>query len=335
MSNSKEEVSFVYLLLSLDNKKFKIGKSDNVYNRYNTLRKNWGEFDLEKSWQIKCKKKQVHSVEKILHFIFDKWNIKLTEQLDGYTEWFDVACMDEVIDLLKHMIKHNDTIQLVEGIELPLKPIGNTRGEEKVSSLQQKKQASTINIENASKIVSWCKCVMRHIREVSSTINNDVLRIDFTFYDGTAKNILYIGLKEMIQTAETCFCTYFHQHDLMPQYWNNHYHEIPKNNIIYEKETIAGKRVSWQFVGNIIDCSTVGFSVEFLLLPLFWKANKSSTAGCMVVCQYLRTLCRLFEQGPPENIMKIIEMPVPHYWKAIDVWSLRIEHANLCLVRDV
>lgn len=115
--------SFVYLLLSTDGNKFKIGKADNVHSRYTTLKRHWGEFDLEKSMQIKCDKKQVHNLEKTLHFIFDNYNIELPSNSDGYTEWFDSDCFEDVTDLLKDIAwKMSDNrIQIIEGVKSPYK----------------------------------------------------------------------------------------------------------------------------------------------------------------------------------------------------------------------
>ena len=134
--------SYVYLLLSTDGEKFKIGKADNVYSRYATLKKYWGGFNLKKSMQIKCDKKQVHNLEKILHFVFDNYNINLPSDFDGYTEWFDSNCFEDAVDLLKDIAWKipDNRIQIIEGIKQHYKKRENKVKEQKQNTLTKEEE---------------------------------------------------------------------------------------------------------------------------------------------------------------------------------------------------
>jgi len=167
---TQDNHSYVYLLLSTDGDKFKIGKADDVYSRYSTLKKYWGEIDFNKSMQIRCNKKQVHSLEKTLHFIFDNYNIDMQSNADGHTEWFDSDCFEDATNLLDHLLQHKShkTVQLIEGIELPPKPVNkecgwNTRTkEENIREREQKwnveaKEAEIKNFQAAKAVVNWFK----------------------------------------------------------------------------------------------------------------------------------------------------------------------------------
>jgi len=165
---TQDNHSYVYLLLSTDGDKFKIGKADDVYSRYSTLKKYWGEIDFNKSMQIRCNKKQVHSLEKTLHFIFDNYNIDMQSNADGHTEWFDSDCFEDATNLLNHLLQHKShkTVQLIEGIELPPKPVNKEcewnalTKEEKIGEREQKrskqaKEAEINNAQAAKAIVNW------------------------------------------------------------------------------------------------------------------------------------------------------------------------------------
>ena len=84
--------SYIYLLVSEENNIFKIGKADNIINRYETLKSKWGDFNLSNSYQIKCNENNIFKIEKTLHYIFKDFNIMPDYQYDGYTEWFDMKC---------------------------------------------------------------------------------------------------------------------------------------------------------------------------------------------------------------------------------------------------
>lgn len=121
--NKEHKISCVYLLVSADGKKFKIGRSKHIFSRYKTLKKDWGEFDLEKSLKIKCPANQAANLEKILQFVFDEWNLDLTPKTDGYTEWFNMECFGKARHMLESICQHKSDIQIFESVKIPeIKP---------------------------------------------------------------------------------------------------------------------------------------------------------------------------------------------------------------------
>jgi hypothetical protein len=84
-----------------DGLSFKIGISNDVKSRIAQLRSVWGELDLESSFEFSAPATRMKSVEKMLHFLFSEYNLEHEESKDGYTEWFDIACFDSVIEQIR------------------------------------------------------------------------------------------------------------------------------------------------------------------------------------------------------------------------------------------
>lgn len=83
----------------------------------------WGNFDLSISCMVIGQGTRISKLEKVLHFIFDNWKIELEEAIDGYTEWFNIACFEDVkkeIKRISHFRSHLP-LKLIEGIEVPQK----------------------------------------------------------------------------------------------------------------------------------------------------------------------------------------------------------------------
>jgi len=95
MAEFKEGFSYVYILLSKDGEKLKIGKADNTKNRLKTLKKTM-DFDLANSKQIKCVRGTALKIEKILHSMFYEYRLSLNEKFDGSTEYFDIDVLQEL-----------------------------------------------------------------------------------------------------------------------------------------------------------------------------------------------------------------------------------------------
>lgn len=155
--------SFIYLLVSEENNIFKIGKADNIINRYETLKSKWGNFNLTNSYQIKCKESNIFKIEKTLHYIFKDFNIIPDCQYDGYTEWFDIKCYKDIINLLNNLKNiNNDIIDIQQGIKIPKKNKTNTwqslskeERKEKVKQNRKNKQLRNLNtnIQNATMLI--------------------------------------------------------------------------------------------------------------------------------------------------------------------------------------
>lgn len=98
---------------------FKIGKADNVLCRVNTLKYEWGTFDLENSKFIKTKKHEVYQLEKFLHYMYSEANIDNTAlSKDGFSEWFDISIFEEVIKFIEEYILNRKKMTLLSYDEL-------------------------------------------------------------------------------------------------------------------------------------------------------------------------------------------------------------------------
>jgi hypothetical protein len=106
--------SFVYLLVCDD--KFKIGKADNIENRYKQLKKNY-TFMLDNSYSIEVEYKEATNLEKTLHCIFEKDRIRDLPQAEGSTEFFKLDCLNDVLHMVENISQHKD-IKLKKGIIL-------------------------------------------------------------------------------------------------------------------------------------------------------------------------------------------------------------------------
>lgn len=121
----KNTLSSIYLLLVPEKNMFKIGKADNVLNRYNQLKKIY-PFDLLESYEILTTKKDSNKLEKTLHYMFDFYNIKDLPFKDGYTEFFKMECFSDVLSFLEST-KKIKKIEINKGIRLLETPIKNKR----------------------------------------------------------------------------------------------------------------------------------------------------------------------------------------------------------------
>ncbi|MDX9742633.1 MAG: GIY-YIG nuclease family protein [Arcobacteraceae bacterium] len=107
--------SYVYLLVT-NNDYFKIGKADDIDNRYNTL-KNLYDFNLLESYTIEITKKEVFKLEKTLHFLFSDYRVKNLPKQDGYSEFFKLDCLNNLLNILKSLKNFKD-LSIVKGIQL-------------------------------------------------------------------------------------------------------------------------------------------------------------------------------------------------------------------------
>lgn len=117
--------SYVYVILLKDQSKFKIGKANNIKNRLGCLKLFWGDFDLDKSFAIKCKKSKVMKLETFLHFTFSKYRLNDLSRKDGFTEFFNVNCFDLVKPFVESLININSDLSIIQIKELK-KDFNNT-----------------------------------------------------------------------------------------------------------------------------------------------------------------------------------------------------------------
>lgn len=110
----QNEKSMVYILKSKNDQMFKIGKSSDIKQRLSTLQKEY-EFDLENSWTIEVPQKEVFKLENLLHFSFEKARIDDLPKASGYTEFFNISSLDDVLSFV-NMISKYKSININKGI---------------------------------------------------------------------------------------------------------------------------------------------------------------------------------------------------------------------------
>lgn len=135
---------------------FKIGKADNVIARIIQLNRHWGEFDLGMSIEIVCDTASVMQMEKILHNVFSDKKLLLDEQKDGYTEWFDISCFDDVVHMAEQIRVHKPGIKTIKkGIVIPKKTVVDIKSKKEVKIKRERRKEEKIaltikeNVENA------------------------------------------------------------------------------------------------------------------------------------------------------------------------------------------
>ncbi len=92
MKTKPVQLSNVYFLVNKNGANFKIGVSFDPHMR---IAKFIEEVGIKKSFHVSCERKRSMMIENILHRLFKESKIDMPAQ-DGYTEWFDISCFDEV-----------------------------------------------------------------------------------------------------------------------------------------------------------------------------------------------------------------------------------------------
>lgn len=151
--------SSIYLLVAPEKNMFKIGKADNVLNRYNQLKKIY-PFDLESSYEIITAKKDSNKLEKTLHYMFDFHNIKDLPLKDGYTEFFKMECFSDVLSFLNNLSLKKE-IQIKKGIVFPIK--------EKIPFSPQPK---TSNKNTIKRVIKWLYILLKHSKYESGLLDS-------------------------------------------------------------------------------------------------------------------------------------------------------------------
>lgn len=88
-------MSFVYLLVHAYESRFKVGVSNSPIKRAKELQE---QINMDGSYKIQVGSlSDAYRLEKTLHFIFQANRLDIQEVSDGYTEWFSIDALPEVI----------------------------------------------------------------------------------------------------------------------------------------------------------------------------------------------------------------------------------------------
>lgn len=155
----EESFSSIYLLVSKGNGYFKIGNFSNTLERLPLLEKLWGEFDLERSVEIVCNESRAYRLERTLHFIFEDRSVDMGKKNEGFSEWFDIDCLDEVLTAVSGIQKHQNGVKFVQN--------GIARANPSQSTYKGIVEQYEKNIHTAREIVSLFQSVRRDIKYIN------------------------------------------------------------------------------------------------------------------------------------------------------------------------
>lgn len=113
--------SLLYMFVKEEKTEFKIGITDNIEDRYLRLKSVWGDIDLAASCMLRGDRSEVSGLEKTLHFLLNRWQIKKPQNLEGHSEWFSMECFDMAIEIITAAATFRESKsigQIVYGITL-------------------------------------------------------------------------------------------------------------------------------------------------------------------------------------------------------------------------
>jgi len=157
--------SYVYILVDKSLKKFKIGLTKDILQRYKTLNSLYGNFSIKDSYLIKCKNDYAKKLEKILHFTFSDFNLDIKSHVEGHTEWFDICCLNDLIKFVKEIKQINKNVieikQNIKEIE-----ILNKNSLSKNKALKEKKEyrMKQLKKENILKTITFLKTIKKMVK---------------------------------------------------------------------------------------------------------------------------------------------------------------------------
>ncbi|MCT7596084.1 GIY-YIG nuclease family protein [Aliarcobacter butzleri] len=107
--NQQTTKGYVYLLVSEDQKSFKIGKANEVNVRIDQLSKHWN-FDLNSSYVIETDFNNTLNLERLLQRSLAYFKVEIFAKKDGYTEFFDIKGLDYILKYEDFFNETNKTI---------------------------------------------------------------------------------------------------------------------------------------------------------------------------------------------------------------------------------
>lgn len=95
----------VYVFVHAKENILKIGRTESAYKRFKELSKDWGEFDIDKSFIINCKHNYSSRLESMLHSICADHKIHFGKsEKCGHTEFFHGDVYKELKNFIENVL---------------------------------------------------------------------------------------------------------------------------------------------------------------------------------------------------------------------------------------
>lgn len=176
----------LYFLFDRNQPNLKIGIAKNVLSRLRTLPE---EIDLDRSLYVECSKQAARKIEQTIHTVFAEHSIA-KDRGDGYTEWFDSACFDDVRNFLE---THRDRLGCSDfrAIPKPLLLLPDPKPAEKPPTTAQRLTREEVEERNILALKDTDERCLEALNEIEAIIQSGacvgrmILKIpDFFFGNG-------------------------------------------------------------------------------------------------------------------------------------------------------
>lgn len=128
----------------------KIGKANNIWERYRSLKRDFGEADLENSYWLEEKESNIYNIEKIIHTFIRQYKIDYPVAVNGYTELFQYEALEEI-----KLICNKMGIVLHHGINNVSSKIYKEHSKKKGNGQEFSRNIVEKNRSNLSKIIEF------------------------------------------------------------------------------------------------------------------------------------------------------------------------------------
>jgi hypothetical protein len=153
---NKETITKQYLyVINLNNKMVKVGLTCNLRKRIAILSKEWGEFNLDDSFYHIIDSDKVFEVEQLIHSAISEYRVKLPEDKDGHSEFFELKKLHTIKKILKYL-RHFGVSEQMSFIK-ENKPKINTQSPIKKTQIKELNQKELENEYQINKIMKLFK----------------------------------------------------------------------------------------------------------------------------------------------------------------------------------
>ena len=189
--------SYIYIFnWETTQKALKIGKADDIYNRYLQLKPHYGDADLPNSFWIEVPASKATYIEAIIHLRLNKFRKEIPIKADGSTEFFDKTSLASLRELCNDM----DLI-IQKGVYVPNKKI--KRKIDPVSQEQRRQEEFKKILRKNQRVLSRLIKVLKYL---NSEQNDFVLKYRAPIKIGTPFDSQRISTPEK-QLVSTVICS--------------------------------------------------------------------------------------------------------------------------------